>query len=429
MRCMFHRSLVAMTVVGAVILAGCSTSSSSGGSAGAGQSTGSLTINWVSQEQVGLRPVLAAFEKANPGIHVSVTYLANDDLQARTRTELAAGTGPDITFVNAANGNPLTIDQLAQNGYLSDLSSQPWVSQIPEAIRGATQVDGKTLYLPMSVSQIGILLNMATLKQVGGTVPTTYSGVLQLCQEAVSHGKFAFNDASGDIFAIMLPYALVATNVYAHDAQFDKQQQAGKASFSTSAGYRQSLDQLVQMNKAGCFGRGAAADSLASAENDVANGSSVGAIQISGAYGGYVSVAPHADLKAFPMPATNDPSETRISAGAGGGAALNSKSNNKKLAIKLIDFMATQPMERLYAAGLGGAEPALPGSGYQASPTVSSLVTLYNEDKVGPLLDQNWPNPEVQQVLLSGIQSLLNGSASVSTVLSEMDAAYAKGDS
>jgi raffinose/stachyose/melibiose transport system substrate-binding protein len=385
-------------------------------------------VAWESAETAGFNAVAKLFEKENPGVKISATFADVNPHQALVRTELSAGTAPDIVQVSAANGNPIALDQLVPPGYLANLSDQAWLNDIPQSIRWATQVDGKTYMLPTTIYGIGMMFNMNTMHSIGASPPTTYSQVLALCKTAEAHGKYAFDISVGGIQAIMVPYALVATNVYSTDPNFDVQQKAGKTSFAASPGYLKSLEQEQQMNTAGCFGPRPSGEVLTDSVNNVANGHALGSITITALTGQYIAAAPHATFEFFPLPSTDNPAQTRVDAGAGNGAAINASAKNLPLAKKFLAFLATPAAQALYSK-VNGELPAMPGPAYQYQPIVQNLITLFDANRTGPLLDQNWPNAVVQQTLVQGVQNMFAGNAAPMQVLRNMDQSYASNSS
>jgi multiple sugar transport system substrate-binding protein len=71
-------------------------------SSGGGGSGGSGTVNltyamWQTPEQVGYQKSIDVFEKAHPGIHVTIDSLAYNDYQPKLTTEFSSGGGPTST--------------------------------------------------------------------------------------------------------------------------------------------------------------------------------------------------------------------------------------------------------------------------------------------------------------------------------------------
>ncbi|MFE2519893.1 ABC transporter substrate-binding protein [Streptomyces mirabilis] len=152
----------------ALVLAACSSPSS-------GTADGKTTLTVVGFEGGGneiadIPAINAAFEKAHPNIKVDYKYVANTEYDAYNNTRLAAGTAADVLMVNKSR---LTIWQ--QQGFLADLSDQPWVKRMLPNLAPYTQVDGKTYEFVQQNIPIGLYANLDLLKKAGiKQVPQTW---------------------------------------------------------------------------------------------------------------------------------------------------------------------------------------------------------------------------------------------------------------
>ncbi|CAM5712619.1 hypothetical protein SGLAM104S_00210 [Streptomyces glaucescens] len=111
-----------------------------------------------------------------------------------------------------------------------------------------TDVLGITYVVPMSFSAIGAIYSGRTWSEIGGSVPATWSELLDLCDTAREHGKvlFALGNATPWVTQL-LTYALVATAVYADQPDFDDLMNQGKRTFAAS-GWRTALEKYLAMN-------------------------------------------------------------------------------------------------------------------------------------------------------------------------------------
>lgn len=168
-----NRSLAALALASAAVLtlAGCSSSGGSGG----GSANGKITLNVVGFEGGGteladIPEINAAFEKAYPNITVNYKYISNTEYEAYNNTRLAAGTAADVLMVNRYYATTWQ-----QQGFLSDLSNQPWVAHMLPQIAPFGQFGGKTYAFIQQNIPIGLYANLDLLKQAGiESVPTTW---------------------------------------------------------------------------------------------------------------------------------------------------------------------------------------------------------------------------------------------------------------
>ncbi|MGH3500641.1 MAG: ABC transporter substrate-binding protein [Nocardioidaceae bacterium] len=418
-----HWIMATVAVTGAGLLAACS----GGPAASSGGSSKTLQIAAVSTDRAGMQAVIKKFEKKNSGVQVNVSYADTDEYQRTLRTQLSAGTAPDVFFVWPGNGNSGAMEVLAPHGFIADLSDQPWVSNIPKGIRPVTQTKGKTYILPTTFTGIGTLYNKKALAEVGKQPPKTWSQLLALCDAAKADGKVAFALGNQTSWVTQLvDYALVPTLVWAKNPGFADDMQAGKASFEKS-GWKTAMQRYLEMDKRGCFSKDPLGTSVNQSVSQVASGKAVAIIQVTSTLNQLKSQAPKdTEFGLFPVPATNDPSETMMPGAAGGSYGVNAHSENKKLAIKFIDFLATPKMIDLYASTVGSL-PAIPNDQYKVDPVLKPLLEYQKAGKTVPFMDQLWPNPKVQQAHFTGVQDMFSGQATPSEVLTKMDQAYREG--
>jgi raffinose/stachyose/melibiose transport system substrate-binding protein len=408
---------VAFTALAAACSGGVAASSGGGGAK-------TIRIASVATDRAGVEALIKAFQHQNPGVKFVTSYADTDQYQATLRTQLSAGTAPDVFFAWPGNGNSGAIQVLAPAGYLTDLSGQPWVPEIPRNIKPVTVVNGKTYIVPETLVGIGAIYDKATLAQVGAQPPATWSGLLSLCAAAKAKGKVAF--ALGDQtqwVTQLVDYALVPSTVYAADKNFDAQMKAGTASFANS-GWLQAMNQYVEMNNRGCFSKDPTGTSVDDAVSQVASGKAVAAIQVTSEFSQLKQEAPQGtQFGMFPVPATGNPAQTEMPGAAGGSYAESAKAKNKELVTKFMEFLGTAQAMNLYAAATGNL-PAIPNAQFKMDPALQPLVNFLEAGKTVPFMDQLWPNPTVQQAHFTGVVNMLTGKATPEQVLKQMDQAY-----
>ncbi len=82
---------------------------------------------------------------------------------------------------------------------------------------------------------------------------------------------------------------------------------------------------------------------------------------------------------------------------------------------------------KLFVEAQGGI-PALPDSGAEVDPTLQDVATYINDDRTVPFMDQLWPNPKVQQTMLSGLQEIFSGQSTGKEMFAAMDSDYEAGE-
>lgn len=413
--------IAALTAAG--LLAACSGGTNAGGGSG---STDSNLLTLASVDQGSIEEVVKAFEKANPGVDVRFTTSGADQYQQQIRTQLSSGTAPDVMSVWPGNGNPGATYVLAKPGYLLDLSDQSWAAKLPPAMKSVAQYDGKTYTAVFGQNGIGAVYNQDALAKSGLTPPATWTELLNFCRAAARKGTpaFALGNQDNWVTQIVL-YALVATTVYGADREFDQKMQAGSVTFADSK-WTTALDKYLQMEKTGCFQKNPLGTSYEASQTLAATGKTLGIIQGNWVVALLKGKNPAGKFTLKALPATDNPAEFLMPAAAGAGYGINAKAKNKDLALRFVNFVMSPEGMNLFVTKQGGL-PAIPGTGHAADPALAELSTYITENRTVPFMDQLWPNPKVQQTMLSGLQEIFSGQSTPDKVLKAMDTDYNAG--
>ncbi|MFI7483354.1 ABC transporter substrate-binding protein [Kocuria sp. M1R5S2] len=414
------RLLPPVTLATTFLLVGCG-----GGGDATGGDGGTLTLAATSNEKAALDVVVPAFEEANPDIDVEYTTSSLDEYQTTTRTQLSSGTASDIVFVWPGTGNPMTVDTVGGGGFVEDISDH--VGDLPEGIAKVMEVDGAAYGAPVSFSGIGAVYNTTAMEEAGLTAPTTRTELFEFCKAAQDAGKSAFAlGAQTNWVTQLVPYALTPTLVYGPNPDFAEDMDAGEATFVDS-GWEDAMDQYLEMQDAGCFQDNPLGTDYERSLSMVAQGEALGVVQVNSAVPQITGQAPEGtELNMLPLPATDDPEETRMAGAAGSAYAVNASSDNTENALKFIDFIQSPEGMNLYAE-TNAALPAIPNDEFDTHPALTVLQEYQQEGKTDPFMDQLWPNARVQQTHFAVVQELLGGQTTVQDALAQMDAAYQQG--
>ncbi|MDF1478603.1 extracellular solute-binding protein [Leifsonia sp. H3M29-4] len=418
--------IAAMSLVAALALAGCST----GGTEPSENETGAgvLTVASIPNYQTSLPAAIEEFEKQNPDITVEVEFVEVAALHTQLRTQLAAGTAPDVFTAYPGNGTPTAMEVLVPEGYLMDLSDLALNERLPSGMDAVTKVDGKRYILPLTLGAIGGIYNDAALDEAGLTAPTTWSELLDFCVDARAAGKVAYAYGAQTGWQNQFPsFPLSASLVYGVDPDFDEKQGAGDVTFSDSA-WVDVLDKVQEMQAAGCFQDSPLGTAYEGAVDMVAKGNALSMVSVTSTFAAVGAAAPEGTTFTFhAIPATDDPDETWISAGGSGGYAINAAAKNPVAAKKFLDFLASdETMAQI--ADLQGALPSIVSDAYTVPDALTEIIGYVDAGKIHPYNDQLWPNPKVATVLMEQVQLMIGGQASPEDVLAAMDAAYAEGE-
>lgn len=384
--------------------------------------TDALTVSTTSNNQAPMEAVIAAY-KEQTGLDVNLTVADTSQFQTTIRTQLSSGTGPDVFTVWAGGGNPGAIEVLQGAGYLADLSDREWVDKVDPGTAETLQIDGKTYGLPSKLDAVGTIYNVATLEELGLEVPTTYSDLLTYCADVSSAGKVAFAlGIQSDWVTQLIPYALVASTVYADDPEFDQGLRDGSKTFAGS-GWSDAFDKYLEMDEAGCFNDEPLGTDVTASYNLLNSGEAVGVVQVLASFPQIASTAPEGtEFGFFALPG-DDTGENPIPRGIGVSFAVNAEATNSANALEFVDWLATEEATNIWFEAAPGI-PAMAESSIELDPVMQTATDIIAEGRTAPMPDQGWPNAKPQSAMFVGVQQLFSGQASVEDVLNSMDEAF-----
>jgi len=324
---------VALVCAGAVTLGACS---SSGGS---GSADGKVTLNIVGFEGSGsevadIPTINAAFEKAHPNITVNYKYVANTEYEAYNNTRLAAGTAADVLMVNRYYETTWV-----QQGFLSDLSDQSWVSRMLPQIAPFGEVDGKTYAFVQQNIPIGLYANLDMLKKAGiSEVPKTWPELLGDLQtlKAKGYGGLEIPNLQGwDAEQVSL--ALAANLI---DTSWGSKYDSGGSTWAAS--WSPVIDKLKQLLNSGYVDGKTMNGIDPFVQGPAAFASGKYAFFVDGGWdlSHYKSTA-NFDFSLNPFPGGAAGSTPKTFTFIGSGWGVNSQSPNQAAAKEYVDFMAS----------------------------------------------------------------------------------------
>ena len=165
-------------------------------------------VRWVQYEQDTsvVEAAVKAFEDANPGVDVELSYYSYEDYSKAMPAALAAGNPPDLAFgdptapntpnfVKAGQLDPLQLRSSTKYGWEDRL--QPGVITFYNPLYG-----GETYGIPLFAAQRGIFYNKDILAKVGGTVPTTLDELEALLAKVKAAGYTPLFMGSADKYGV-----------------------------------------------------------------------------------------------------------------------------------------------------------------------------------------------------------------------------------
>ncbi|MFI7130012.1 ABC transporter substrate-binding protein [Nonomuraea sp. NPDC050153] len=160
---MLRNPPIRWALLGAALLALTSCGSGSGGGGASDQVTLTYRL-WDDQQKVGYEKVMAAFEKANPGIHVDIELLPYDQYWTKLTADVVAGTAPDVFWMT-----PTQFPEYVTKGVLSPV--QVDASKYHQTVVGSFTYENKLYGVPKDWGIVGLLYNKDLFRQAGVEMP------------------------------------------------------------------------------------------------------------------------------------------------------------------------------------------------------------------------------------------------------------------
>ncbi|MHA6513254.1 ABC transporter substrate-binding protein [Tessaracoccus sp. Z1128] len=411
-------ALIATAAATGLVLAGCSTDASTDGAEG----DTVLTISGWADDSTAAA-LIEKFEADNEGVTVKYTGLPWPGILTQINTELVSGTASDVVVAFPGTGNPITVQTLDKGGYLADLSDSPWVSNYSDSTQSVMGKGGTILMGANAFTLIPAIYNSQALEEVGAAVPSTFSEVLDLCATAASQGKVAY--ALAAVAGGNYPhtgYSMWGTIGTASDPDAGAALAAGDQLFAESA-WTDVLENYGEMADAGCFTPDATGTALDIAQTQVANGEALGIVTVSPQISTIQEMAPEGTVfQTAPLPATDDPSETKLTVALGAGYAVNAKSKNIDLAKKFVDlYMSDEGLQ--IALEQSSIYPSAPVDGWSPPDYLAGAAEFVVNEQTAPII---YMEATVEKAYLDGLQTFISGQNSAADLLGQMDAAQPK---
>ncbi len=184
-------SLLGGSVLGA---SGCGTSTTGSSGSGSGSGGAGKSVSFLSWDGMDvMKPQLDLFTKRT-GIVVTFTHADPvEPYVAALQTALRAGAAPDVFILTAENKN------IVADGYVKDISDQPFTDVMNSANREFMTIDGKVYGTSLASWAGGIIYNKTLLAKAGATsLPDSWAGFLKLCAKLKSLGIAPYYEAAAD---------------------------------------------------------------------------------------------------------------------------------------------------------------------------------------------------------------------------------------
>lgn len=350
--------------------------------------------------------LVAEFEAANPDIDVVVNLVA--DPETAIRTLLVKGQVPDVMTLNG-NGN---FGQLAQAAVFRDFTGDAAADMVNPAAQQILQdlgtANGEINALPMITNADGIIYNREIFESQGLEVPQTWDELIAVCEQLQAAGITPFYGTLADAWTALPSFNAIGAQLEGQ-AFFDDLAAAGGSyadddpvSFSSRFGPTlERMQQLYSYAQPGIGNRGYEDGNAA-----FAAGESAMLMQGVWAMAPVLDIAPGLDISAFPYPAGDDPSATRLVSGVDVAITMGRETEHPEESMRLIEFLL-QPDHLDELAASQNMFSASADAGANENPTLQELEPYVADGRIIGFIDHQIPTsvplqPILQEFVLGG---------------------------
>ncbi|MDH2428220.1 extracellular solute-binding protein [Sphaerisporangium sp. TRM90804] len=419
--------IVAAVVAAALALAACGSSDDAGGG-GAGEAR-TLKLwhyeNATSAMGVAWSEAVKRFEATHPGVKVKFEEKGFEQIQKTAGMVLGSDQAPDVMEYNKGNA---TAGLLSKQGLLADLSEEAakrgWDKLLSPSLQATARYDergvmgsGRWFGVPNYAEYVMVYYNKDAFEKQGVKVPTTFEEFTGVLDAFAKAGVTPITVAGAEYPAQQIMYQLALSK--AQRPWVDAfQRYQGKTDFHGPE-FTYGATTFADWVKKGYIGKESAG--LKAEDMGVAFTSGKFPIMISGSwwYGRMATEIKDFEWGTFLWPGN------QMSAGSSGNIwVVPEKSANKDLAYDFIDITMSKDIQN--RLGNAGGIPVAADVSAITGEKNKELIENYNKlaAQDGLAFYPDWPAPGYYDVMVAGVQELINGTKAPDAVLDDFAAPY-----
>jgi raffinose/stachyose/melibiose transport system substrate-binding protein len=369
-------AVAAGMVLGAAILAGCSSGE---------EADGKVTLNLFSNKSENIntyKGLIKEFEAENPDIRIK--FDSPPEAETVLRTKLIKNDIPDVMLI-AGNA---TYGELGRAGVLEDFADTELIDSIQpsylDMINRLVGPEKDGVYgLPYATNANTVIYNKLKFEELGLEVPKTWDEFIAVLEKAKAAGEIPIYLTLKDAWTGMISLNSLGGNLAGEE--FAEKKSSGQTSFVKS--YDEVADKMLTLTEYGhkdnfgiAYGDG---------NNAFAAGEGVMYIQGNWAIPEILKANPEAELGVFPMPVKNDPEQNNLVSGVDVLLTISKDSEHKKEAEKFLAFMLKKETAKRYIDEQK-AFSAIKGV-YQEDPVFEGIKENFEKGKITSFQDHYFP--------------------------------------
>ncbi len=283
-----------------------------------------VTVVWLNQyNEEGILKwtewVKEQVESRYPYITIDLQTYSADEIDSILLTKIASDDEPQI-FQCRASSLPEYVDA----GYVYDLDSEAWLSNVAESFTSAGVINGVQAYVPMDTNYSGIFYNKDVFEENGLDIPVTVDELYAVCDTLMENGIEPFSCGFGELwtleeffFPIWMSYCVGGYGGFAENPSWFTDLEAGQTSFTGDEAFAEAFSCLYRLRD--YFSEDPMTTDWNTALSKVATGE--GAMICNGSWtiDGILSINPDANIGTFAIPLSNNEEDTVLVEGPGTG--------------------------------------------------------------------------------------------------------------
>ncbi|WP_411348302.1 ABC transporter substrate-binding protein [Paenibacillus sp. WLX2291] len=337
--------------------------------------------------------LVAKFNEQHPNI--VVTQVNPPDAETVLKTRVVKNDVPDIIGLGATD----TYSLLAQSGIFLNLTGDPLLQKVePKYVQMLNDVTGmqEVTGVPFALNASGVIYNKDIFQKLGLSVPKTWDELIATAKKAKAGGTIPFYFTYKDDWQTNLPFNDMGGSLVGID--FYKERRENQTTFQ--AAYQEVAKKQLELLNYGHndnFGK-----NYADGNRAFGNGEAAMYIQGSWAISEIRKVNPDINLGFFPLPASDDESQNKLTAGVDTLLTISSQTKHPEEAKQFIAFLLEPANSQQYIdqqnlfSAVDGVQ--------QKDESVSGLLPYFEQGKIVDFVDHYIPsavqlNPTVQAFL------------------------------
>ena len=365
------------------------------------------------------------FKSSHPGVEVKFEEKSFEQIQQNAQMILNSDSAPDIMEYNKGNA---TAGLLSKQGLLTDLTEESgkrgWDKALNSSLQTTTKYDddgimgsGKTYGVPNYAEYVEVYYNKDLFKKYNLQVPTTLDEFTKVMDTFVQNKVTPLAVGGAEYPAQQILYSLAlskADRAWVDDYQLYK----NKVDFKGPQ-LKYGADTFKQWVDKGYIAKNSAG--IKAEDMGVSFTQGKFPIMISGSwwYGRFVN-----EIKGFEWGTFLFPGNKLHPGSSGNLWVVPEKSKAKALAYDFIDITMKPEIQALL--GNNGGVPVAADASAITDPKNKELIENFNKvsSEDGLAFYPDWPAPGYYDVLVAGVQGLINGSKTPDQVLTEIQKPY-----